>query len=320
MAAAGQAGSEADRSSMVDLYSQRPSASWRDRSSRPDRSRSSLSAIGGLVAAGAVAVIAWILVAPAVVGQTPAASEGASVSQASGAGAAIYLHSCASCHGPQGAGTLDGPDIRNAGAALVDFVLRTGRMPLAAPNLQMQRGTPLFSDADRAALTAFVASLGSGPAIPNVDTQGADVANGRSLYVANCAACHGPAGGGGSVGGGFVAPNLDQSDAQTVAEAVITGPGPMPRFSSSPDQLRDLSAYVIGLRTAPHPGGLTAPTVGPVTEGFIAGIALLGLLLVARFIGVRQRGARAAPREGVLDDRGGAPPHEDGTARSDRAE
>jgi ubiquinol-cytochrome c reductase cytochrome c subunit len=236
---------------------------------------------------------AWILAAPTVIGQTPAVSSPGSVSQASAAGAALYLHSCASCHGSQGSGTLNGPEIQDAGAALVDFVLRTGRMPLAAPNLQMERGTPLFSDADRQALVAYVATFGSGPAIPNVDTQGADVANGRSLYVANCAACHGPAGGGGSVGGGFVAPNLSQADAQTVGEAVITGPGPMPRFSMSPDQLRDLAAYTVGLRDAPHPGGITAPTVGPVTEGFIAGLALIGLLLVARFIGVRQ--GRSSP-------------------------
>lgn len=269
---------------MVDL---RPSSSPR---SLTPRSR---SAVGGLLAAAAIAVGAWILAAPVVVGQAPVVSSGSSVSEASSAAAAVYLHSCASCHGPQGAGTLDGPDIRNAGAALVDFVLRTGRMPLAAPNLQMTRGTPLFSDADREALDAYVASFGTGPAIPNVDTQGADIANGRSLYVANCAACHGPAGGGGSVGGGFVAPDLSQADAQTVGEAVLTGPGPMPRFSYSPDQLRDLTAYAVGLPAAPHPGGITAPTVGPVTEGFIAALALIGLLLVARFIGVRQGRASA---------------------------
>jgi ubiquinol-cytochrome c reductase cytochrome c subunit len=247
------------------------------------------------VAVGVVALVAWVLAAPAVVGQAPpsgTAGVSGAVTQASDAAAAIYLHSCASCHGEQGAGTLYGPDIRNAGSALVDFVLRTGRMPLSAPTMQMQRGQPAFSDADRQALVAYVAAFGTGPAIPDVQTQGADVANGRSLYVANCAACHGPNGGGGAVGGGFVAPDLSQADAQTVGEAVISGPGPMPRFPFTPEQLRDLAAYTVGLRSGPHPGGLTAPAMGPVTEGFIAALGLLGLLLVARFIGVRGRNAR----------------------------
>jgi hypothetical protein len=74
-----------------------------------------------------------------------------------------------------------------------------------------------------------------------------------------------------------------------VGEAVVSGPGPMPRFSFDPDHLRDLTAYVQTLRNAPHPGGATAPTVGPVTEGFVAAIGLIGLLVVARFVGVRQR-------------------------------
>jgi quinol---cytochrome-c reductase cytochrome c subunit len=202
-------------------------------------------------------------------------------------GEQLFLTSCASCHGPQGAGTATAPDIRSAGAALADFVLRTGRMPLADPAAPARRGAPKFDDADTQALVAYVASLGQGPDIPNVVTSGADTGKGRDLFVANCAACHGPAGGGGSVGGGFVAPALTSADATTVGEAAISGPGPMPRFSFSPEELDDLAAYVGFLRNAPHPGGATAPAVGPVTEGFIAGVALLGLLLVARWVAVR---------------------------------
>ncbi|HEY2916008.1 MAG TPA: c-type cytochrome [Candidatus Limnocylindrales bacterium] len=255
-----------------------------------------IRAAGGLAALVAIIGLGAILAAPLAFGQAPPAGDaGASntVSQGSAAAAAMYLHSCASCHGDQGAGTLYGPNIQDAGAALVDFVLRTGRMPLSAPGQQMQRGQPAFDDADRAALVGYVAAFGQGPGIPDVQIEGADVANGRSLYVANCAACHGPAGGGGSVGGGFVAPGLGQADPQTVGEAVITGPGPMPRFSFTPDQLRDLAAYAVSLRNSPHPGGVTGPTLGPVTEGFIAGLGLLALLVVARFIGVRQARHRA---------------------------
>ncbi len=236
--------------------------------------------VGGL-ALGAVAGVVSAATTP--LGHV----DGQAVTEA-GRGADLFLTSCAACHGVQGAGTANGPDIRNAGAALADFMLRTGRMPLANPGAPAQRGTPYFSNADRQALVAYVASLGNGPAIPNVVTSGADVRAGWDLFTANCAACHGPAGGGGAVGGGFVAPALNKADATTVGEAVITGPAPMPRFSFSPDQLDSLAAYVAFLRDAPHPGGATSPEVGPVTEGFIAGVTLLGLLLVARWVGVRR--------------------------------
>jgi ubiquinol-cytochrome c reductase cytochrome c subunit len=237
----------------------------------------------GLVVAGSIAIgLASGVAAAASPSPSP---RGVTVA---GRGANLFLTSCAACHGSQGAGTANGPDIRNAGQALADFVLRTGRMPLADPAAPMRRGTPAFSDADRAALVDFVASLGQGPTTPDVVTSGADLAAGRNLYVANCAACHGPGGGGGAVGGGFVAPALDQADATTIGEAVVSGPGPMPRFSFTPEQLNDLAGYVLYLRDAPHPGGATAPAVGPVTEGFIAGLTLLALLLTARWVAVRR--------------------------------
>ena len=216
-----------------------------------------------------------------------AAPAAAAVTEAS-RGEQLFLTSCAACHGPQGLGTVNGPDIQNAGAALADFMLRTGRMPLGDTGAPAQRGTPVFSDSDRQAIVAYVASLGQGPAIPNVVTSGADLAAGRNIFAANCAACHGPAAGGGAIGAGYVAPPLNQADATTVGEAVVSGPGPMPRFSFTPDQLNNLAGYVEYLRNPPHPGGLSSPDVGPVTEGFLAGMTLLVLLVVARWVAVRR--------------------------------
>jgi ubiquinol-cytochrome c reductase cytochrome c subunit len=255
------------------------------------RSRADRSVVAGYLALGAAFVLAWAVAASASLAQSAAAPSGA-VTQLNAEGQGLYLQSCAACHGPQGAGTTNGPDIRNAGAALADFMVRTGRMPLAEPGAPVERGQPRFDDQGTEAIVAYVASLGQGPAIPAVVTQGADVANGRALYVANCAACHGPAGGGGAVGGGFVAPPLTQADATTVGEAAVTGPDPMPRFSFGPKDLNDVAAYIEYLRNAPHPGGATGPAVGPVTEGFIAALALVALLLIARWVGVRQRSDR----------------------------
>ena len=57
---------------------------------------------------------------------------------------------CASCHGVDGEGVEDrGPPLTDEGPAAVDFVLRTGRMPMAAPNMQATaRPGPLQRDGD----------------------------------------------------------------------------------------------------------------------------------------------------------------------------
>jgi ubiquinol-cytochrome c reductase cytochrome c subunit len=251
------------------------------------RGPQSIRALGGYVAIASLLVLGFAAQAVAAPAAPPTTPPG-TVAQAQ-AGEALYVQTCAACHGPGGGGGSGGPDIRNAGAALTDLMLRSGRMPLAAPNLTDRRGPTQLTDDEIRALVAYVASLGQGPAIPNVVTEGADVAKGRQLYVANCAACHGPAAGGGAVGGGFVAPPLAPADATQIGEAALGGPGPMPRFSFTPEQLNELAAYVRALSDAPHPGGATSPAIGPVTEGFIACIALVLLLLVARWIAVRQR-------------------------------
>jgi ubiquinol-cytochrome c reductase cytochrome c subunit len=279
-----------------------------------------LSAVyGGLLVVGSLAVA--IFAGSVASAASPGPSAAAVITEA-GRGGQLFLQSCANCHGPQGQGTSSGPDIRNAGEALADFMLRTGRMPMGDSGAPVHRSTPAFSAADQQALVAFVGSLGQGslvgPGIPSVVTSGADLSAGRNLYVANCAACHGPAGGGGAVGGGFVAPNLTQADATTVGEAVVSGPGPMPRFSFTPDQLNQVAAYVQYLRTAPHPGGASSPEVGPVTEGFIAGLTLLALLVVARWVGVRGGQGRApVPANDGAGSAGGD--GDDGDARAAEA-
>jgi ubiquinol-cytochrome c reductase cytochrome c subunit len=242
------------------------------------------------VAIGLVAIALGALHDPVVAGTAagapgPAGSGAATVVADVETGHTLFLQTCAACHGAQGEGTANAPAIANAGAALTDFVLRSGRMPLADPKQPSRRGAPVFDQSSIDSIVAYVTSLGGGPAIPNVQTNGADVAAGRDLYTANCAACHGASAAGGAVGGNFVAPPLYQADPKTVGEAVVSGPGAMPVFSFRPDQLNAVAAYVEELKHPPHPGGLAVAEVGPVAEGFLAlFVGLITLLALARWI------------------------------------
>ena len=49
-------------------------------------------------------------------------------------GRRLFLVGCAYCHGQNGEGTAQGPDLRRVGAASADFQLSTGRMPNTAPD------------------------------------------------------------------------------------------------------------------------------------------------------------------------------------------
>ena len=208
-------------------------------------------------------------------------------------GAALYLQNCASCHGPEGQGGEAGPPLITSGAAGADFYLRTGRMPLGAPGQPPQRSEPQFDDEEIAALVEYVASLDAGPEIPQV-SEGGDLHRGFELYTANCAACHGASGTGNAVGGGAAAASLHQANALDVAEAMIVGPGVMPRFEFDQRDQDAIVAYVLFLQDAPSPGGVPLGGFGPVSEGFIAVLVGLGVfVLVARFVGRRPRGPQA---------------------------
>jgi ubiquinol-cytochrome c reductase cytochrome c subunit len=240
-------------------------------------------AAGGLLALTAI-VFGWVLTG-AMSPAPPIAGAGAAHGQVTGGeGAALYLQSCAACHGPGGVGSADGPPIAGVGAASADFMLRTGRMPLAAPDAPLIAKDPAFDDVQIRALVDYVASLGGGPPIPNVQVTGADPAKGRDLFITSCAACHGPGAGGDSVGGGFVAPPLLDQTPVIVGEAIRTGPGAMPVFGPgqiSDEGLDDVAAYLVYLREQAAPGGATLGGSGPVVEGYVAWFVGMGLLVLA---------------------------------------
>ncbi len=203
-------------------------------------------------------------------------------------GRELFIESCASCHGPEGAGTRFGPPIQDAGEAAADFQLRTGRMPLADPNDQTRRKPPAFDEDEIEALVDYVGSLGDGPAIPTVDLEDGDLQMGQQLFVDNCAACHGATANGGAAGVGALAPSLYASSSLDIAEAVITGPGEMPVFSFEDEERDSILRYLDYIQDQEAPGGADIGGIGPVPEGFIGWfVGMLALGLACFLIGGR---------------------------------
>jgi ubiquinol-cytochrome c reductase cytochrome c subunit len=206
---------------------------------------------------------------------------------------AVFLSDCAVCHGSSGRGTAAGPSLTGAGAATIDYWVSTGRMPLAADHhgARINRRKPSYPPEEIAALVDYVAKLtGGGPAIPHISTAGADAAAGGVLYRLNCAACHSWAGTGGALEQ-REAPSLFAATPTQIAEAVRTGPDPMPRFGEAAltdKQLADVIAYVRVLDHSDNRGGDPLGGAGPLAEGAVAIVIGLGVLLVVtRLIGTR---------------------------------
>lgn len=227
---------------------------------------------------------------------TPAATPAQVTSAEIADGRRLYVQTCASCHGTNGEGTQYAPGIQNAGAATNDFYLRTGRMPLGRLGTPPWEQDPELSEEQIRALVAYASTLGEGPAIPQVVADLGNLQRGWQLYINNCAACHGATGGGGGIGGGVVAPDMGRADPLIVAEAMLVGPGAMPRFVFPQEDVNAIAAYVQHLRAEPAPGGIPLGGAGPVPEGFIAGLFGVGLLVVvARWIGRRRETGREGP-------------------------
>lgn len=217
-------------------------------------------------------------------------STSAAQPQADAQGRVLYEASCSTCHGLGAEGTANGPSLQGVGPASVDFMLSTGRMPLAAPDDQPMRQPPRFTPEQIDAIAAYVAEIApGGPEIPDVDVSRGRLADGSALFVNNCAGCHAAAGIGDSVGGGQIAPDLTPATPTQIGEAIRVGPGLMPVFD--PDDLSErdvdsIAAYLLWLRENGAEGGLQLGRVGAVAEGMVAFVIGLGLLiLVLRLTG-----------------------------------
>lgn len=214
------------------------------------------------------------------------------------AGRKLFLTGCSFCHGQNGEGVTTvngdfyGPTLVGVGAAAVDFQVGTGRMPLAQPGVQGLVKPQTYNEEEIRQLAAYVASLAPGPAIPTEDDYSiaglddeereAAITRGGQIFLTNCTACHNFAGKGGAMPQGGNAPNLSDTEAVHIYEAMLTGPGQMDSFSNgnlSPDEKRDVIAYLYSLRSQPAYGGFTLGGLGPVTEGLFAWVVGIGLLV-----------------------------------------
>lgn len=238
----------------------------------------------GLVAAGAL----YSAFAPASADSATRADE-----ELIEQGRQLFTVGCSSCHGLNAEGVMAkgdrnyGPSLVGVGAAAVSFQVGTGRMPLQQPGVQAPQKEVVYTDEEIDALAAYIASLAPGPARPSsemVDPALGNVVTGGQLFLTNCTACHNFAASGGALPQGGIAPNLRSTTNEHIFEAMLTGPGQMPVFSDevlTPEEKRDIIAYIDMLKDQPKYGGSDLGSMGPVTEGLWGWLGGIGALVLA---------------------------------------
>jgi ubiquinol-cytochrome c reductase cytochrome c subunit len=201
------------------------------------------------------------------------------------AGRKLFLANCSTCHGMNAQGRANAPSLIGVGAAAVDFQVGTGRMPLAQSGPQAPKAPVRLTDQEISQLAAYVASLAPGPSIPDaaaVNPADGSASRGALIFRTNCAMCHGAAGKGGALTRGKYAPNLTGVTSKHVYEAMVSGPQSMPVFNDltiDPQAKKDVIAYLTTVNKTPNPGGLSLGRIGPVSEGLVAWLVGLSMLL-----------------------------------------
>jgi len=210
------------------------------------------------------------------------------------AGRQLYNTSCITCHGANLQGVDGrGPTLVGVGSASVYFQVSTGRMPAPNQGAYELRKPPKFNDQQARQLGAFVQSVGGGPQVPaageNLVADSSKLADGGQLFRLNCASCHGATGHGAPLSAGKIAPSLMEANDTQIYTAMLSGPENMPVFSDNeitPDQKKEIIAYVQYLQHSKDPGGAGLARIGPVSEGLVVwSVGLGALMLVILWIG-----------------------------------
>ncbi len=183
-------------------------------------------------------------------------------------GQQLYDTSCITCHGVNLQGVADrGPSLIGVGEAAVYFQVSTGRMPAMRGEAQAPRKAPRSSTRRRSTRSAPTsrptAAARWSRATRTARSRrhsliGNDVARGGDLFRLNCASCHNFTGKGGALSSGKYAPDLGEATPAQIYTAMLTGPQNMPKFSDrqlSPEEKRDIVAYVREAAETPSPGG-----------------------------------------------------------------
>lgn len=215
-------------------------------------------------------------------------------------GQQLYETSCVSCHGVNLQGVPDrGPSLIGVGEAAAYFQVSTGRMPAMRNEAQAPEKNPLFDEAQTDAIGAYIQANGGGPVVPRDENgevaqaslRGDNLARGGDLFRLNCASCHNFTGKGGALSSGKYAPDLGNANEAQIYTAMLTGPQNMPKFSDrqlTPEEKRDIVAYVRESAEARTPGGLGLGGFGPTSEGMVAWIVgMVAIIAGALWIGAR---------------------------------
>jgi len=277
-----------------------PSPEPQGPTSRPPSTKRRRKATGALVIAagllGAGAVATAVVPDPQV---ATAQQDQASLIEE---GKSIYDVACITCHGSNLQGVEDrGPSLVGTGEGATYFQVHSGRMPAGNNEAQAARKKPRYNEHQIHALAAYVDAHGGGPELvrdadgevaqeslrgASGDARAEEIARGSELFRLNCASCHNFTGRGGALSSGKYAPTLDPASEQEIYQAMLTGPQDMPKFSDrqlTPDEKKDIIAFIKDTDSKVSPGGYTLGGLGPVTEGvamWLVGIvALIGATL-----------------------------------------
>lgn len=252
------------------------------------RGRRRLGTAVRLIAALTLAGGAYAAFAPGI----SVAEDTPQLSSAAQEGKALFDNSCVSCHGRNAQGvTGRGPSLIGVGAAAVEFQVSSGRMPMVRQEAQAERKPPMFTTDQARQIGQYVQEIGGGPQIPSGDLRASGddaIAKGGELFRVNCSSCHAFSAGGGALSSGKFAPAIGQATERQIYAAMLTGPQNMPVFGDNqltPQEKREIIAYVRTLKEDRDPGGWGLGRYGPVTEGLaIFLVGMVGLVFTTLWI------------------------------------